>query len=177
MFTIEVKIDTPTGQVWMGVMPPNPPPYDYSFSTRAEAETMARILFPGKPDNYRIKEVVMKQGQRVLCNGYMGTVMKVCDGQLAGMIEVRVPGGLTCVDAKEVTPVKTEQAEFIPGKWYAMCFAEVDEKIFPGGALLGKYEGDGCWSGDDGEEIESIWDPVLQCRVSPNGADCYVEQI
>lgn len=45
---------------------------------------------------------VFRSGQKVICNGYEGTVMKVCDGQLSGMVEVRVPGGLVCVCAREL---------------------------------------------------------------------------
>ncbi len=41
-------------------------------------------------------------GQEVLCNGFRGVVKKVCDGQLQGMLEVQVPGGLTCVGAGSV---------------------------------------------------------------------------
>ena len=41
-------------------------------------------------------------GQRVVCNGYPGTITKVCDGALLGMVEVRVPGGLVCVDIAEM---------------------------------------------------------------------------
>lgn len=41
-------------------------------------------------------------GQKVICNGYDGTVKKVCEGQLSGMVEVRVPGGLVCVCAQEL---------------------------------------------------------------------------
>jgi hypothetical protein len=41
-------------------------------------------------------------GDKVLCNGFAGVVTAVCDGQLKGMYEVRVPGGLTCVGASEL---------------------------------------------------------------------------
>ena len=41
-------------------------------------------------------------GQKVLCNGYEGRVMKICVGQLEGMAEVRVPGGLVCVGISEL---------------------------------------------------------------------------
>jgi hypothetical protein len=40
-----------------------------------------------------------KVGDAVICNGYPGTVTKVCAGQLRGMVEVKVPGGLVCVSA------------------------------------------------------------------------------
>lgn len=41
-------------------------------------------------------------GQRVACNGYLGTIVEVCTGQLSGMYCVRVPGGVTCVDGSDL---------------------------------------------------------------------------
>ena len=41
----------------------------------------------------------MKIGQKVICNGYEGTITEVCTGQLAGMIIVRLASGSICVDA------------------------------------------------------------------------------
>ena len=38
-------------------------------------------------------------GDVVVCNGYEGTVTAVCSGQLLGMVEVRLPGGVVCVSA------------------------------------------------------------------------------
>lgn len=45
---------------------------------------------------------MVKVGQKVICNGFPGTITKVCADQLAGMVEVRVPGGLVCVDINEL---------------------------------------------------------------------------
>ncbi len=42
--------------------------------------------------------------QLVNCNGFPGVVTKICDGQLAGMVEVRLGSGTVCVDASEVKP-------------------------------------------------------------------------
>lgn len=50
-------------------------------------------------------------GQRVECNGYQGTVVKVHRGQLSGMVDVRVPGGVTCVDSAEVKPWTTQTVD------------------------------------------------------------------
>lgn len=55
MYGIEIKV---SGE-WLAVNPPGGPP-PYSFATKAEAETMARILYPamvGDPEMLRIKEV------------------------------------------------------------------------------------------------------------------------
>lgn len=43
-------------------------------------------------------------GQHVICNGYPGTIMEVCDGQLHGMVVVRLERGEVCVDASPVGP-------------------------------------------------------------------------
>jgi hypothetical protein len=43
-----------------------------------------------------------KVGQLVICNGYEGRIMKICTGQLDGMAEVRLPGGLVCVGISEL---------------------------------------------------------------------------
>lgn len=39
------------------------------------------------------------KGQRVICNGYPGTITEVCTGQLQGMLVVRLVSGSTCVSA------------------------------------------------------------------------------
>lgn len=40
-----------------------------------------------------------KRNDPVICNGYPGTIVAVKDGQLKGMVEVRLPGGEVCVSA------------------------------------------------------------------------------
>jgi hypothetical protein len=50
-----------------------------------------------------LKTVTFSVGDKVHCNGiYPSTVYRVLEGQLTGMLEVRVPGGLVCVSASEV---------------------------------------------------------------------------
>ena len=39
------------------------------------------------------------EGERVICNGYPGTIDRVLTGQLAGMVEVRLARGFVCVSA------------------------------------------------------------------------------
>jgi len=59
----------------------------------------------------------MKRGDKVICNGYRGSVYAVCEGQLSGMVEVMVPGGIVCVDATELKPI-TDAIRFDQyGKW------------------------------------------------------------
>ena len=45
----------------------------------------------------------MKNGQKVECNGFPGTVVEICTGQLEGMVIVRLASGSVCVDASAVT--------------------------------------------------------------------------
>lgn len=51
-------------------------------------------------------------GQAVICNGFPGTIYRVCEGPLKGLVDVRVPGGLTCVSASypDVFPARALQA-------------------------------------------------------------------
>lgn len=54
MYGIEIRANGS----WRAVNPPAGPP-PYSFATRAEAETLARVLYPAiwnKPELLRIKE-------------------------------------------------------------------------------------------------------------------------
>lgn len=44
----------------------------------------------------------LQVGTKVICNGYDGTVVEVCIGQVQGMAVVRVPGGRTCVSITEL---------------------------------------------------------------------------
>jgi hypothetical protein len=46
-----------------------------------------------------VKDYDYKQGDRVRCNGYDGAIVRRYS---AGMYEVRVPGGVTCVSASEL---------------------------------------------------------------------------
>lgn len=44
----------------------------------------------------------VKIGQRVLCNGYPGTISKVHGGQLEGMVDVRMSRGSICIDINDL---------------------------------------------------------------------------
>jgi len=47
---------------------------------------------------------LVKVGQKVICNGYEGTITKILEWS-DSMVEVRVPGGIACVcisDLKEI---------------------------------------------------------------------------
>jgi hypothetical protein len=47
----------------------------------------------------------LKVGDRVIYSGYKGTVTRLCEWS-QGLIECRVPGGVTCIDASEVKKVE-----------------------------------------------------------------------
>ena len=44
-----------------------------------------------------------KVGSRVMCNGFLGTVVRLCEWSDM-MIEVRLNSGVVCIDASEVAP-------------------------------------------------------------------------
>jgi len=44
----------------------------------------------------------IKVGTELFCNGYPGTVTKICDGQLKGMAEIRLSRGGVCVSLSEL---------------------------------------------------------------------------
>lgn len=50
-------------------------------------------------------------GQTVMCNGHPGMVVKVHDGQLAGMVDVRLESGLVCTDSSELKEVSLGLSE------------------------------------------------------------------
>ena len=68
----------------------------------------------------------------------------------------------------------TALPQFIEGKWYAVGW-KMDDGSTQWDQII-KYEGDGCFS-DDGGEVESLYDPVLQMRVAVNAADAYAVQL
>lgn len=59
-------------------------------------------------------------GDRVFCNGYDGTVIRICEWS-ENLYEVRLPGGVACVsDADISTPLRSELTDageqtIIPG--------------------------------------------------------------
>ncbi len=71
----------------------------------------------------------------------------------------------------------TNEKELTAGKWYAIGFRHLHtDAIDWNGAMIFKYEGEGCWSDDDGEEVELTLDPDLQCKVPVGDADAFGEQ-
>jgi hypothetical protein len=69
----------------------------------------------------------------------------------------------------------TEEHELTPGKWYALGIRDLDGAIDWGGARLLRYDGEGCWSDEDGE-VERLWDPFCAAWVAPAAADEFVVQ-
>jgi hypothetical protein len=41
-------------------------------------------------------------GQRVRCNGHDGTIARLFRGEMAGMVEVFVPGGMACISLRDL---------------------------------------------------------------------------
>ena len=43
----------------------------------------------------------LKVGDKVIANGYEGTVVALCDWSDGRLVEVRLPGGIVCVSSHE----------------------------------------------------------------------------
>ena len=74
-------------------------------------------------------------GQKVHCNGYIGTITAVCTGQLKGMYEVRLDRGGVCVDGTTLRAV--EKPAFHIQDWNVRrfdqqqgCWVAIDDKVF-----------------------------------------------
>jgi hypothetical protein len=67
------------------------------------------------------------------------------------------------------------EEQLTPGKWYALGIENLEGRIEWGGARLARYDGEGCWSDEDGEVAE-IWDAMLQAWIPPGAADQFAEQ-
>ena len=70
----------------------------------------------------------------------------------------------------------TDHKNLIAGKWYACAFADDDRVLQWGAASIYRYDGDGCWSNEGGEEIDRLFDPYLQLYVAMDAADAYAQQ-
>ena len=66
---------------------------------------------------------------------------------------------------------RTEVQDLEKG-WYVVGFDLLDGQ--PDYGPIYHYHGDGFWTDESGEEIESIWDPICQTRVATDAADFYV---
>lgn len=76
------------------------------------------------------------------------------------------------------TQVDTAGRPLVAGKWYCIgfeLFSMADTPRIDYGQII-RYDGDGCWSDDNGEPVESLWDPELQMPVAMNAADAYACQ-
>lgn len=60
-----------------------------TFLSEGEATAFARDLVASD------KPLVV--GERVICNGFPGVVKTVCEGQLEGLVEVKLESGVVCV--------------------------------------------------------------------------------
>lgn len=63
---------------------------------------------------------------------------------------------------------------FVEGKWYVVGWKREDGTMQWDQFI--QYHGEGCFTGDDGEEVDSLFDPILQCRVAVDAADAYQQQ-
>jgi hypothetical protein len=66
-------------------------------------------------------EKQFKLGDPVMCNGYPGTISRICEGQLAGMVEVRFPRGTVCVSVDDAGLYPRHAFERHPQRREAIC--------------------------------------------------------
>ena len=64
---------------------------------------------------------------------------------------------------------------FTPGKWYVVGWQRDDGSMQWDQFI--QYQGEGYFNDDDGNEVESLFDPNLQMRVAVDAADAYQEQV
>ena len=70
------------------------------------------------------------------------------------------------------------EKDLTAGKWYAVGFKYcLSDNIDWASAMLYRYDGEGCWSDDDGEDVTLTLDPVLGFRVPVRDADAFAEQM
>lgn len=61
--------------------------------------------------------------------------------------------------------------KFEEGKWYCVGW-DNDDGSTMWDAMI-RYEGYGTFTGDDGNIVNGLYDPILQCLVAVNAADHY----
>lgn len=66
---------------------------------------------------------------------------------------------------------KVEVQDLAKG-WYVVGFENLDGT--PDYGPIYHYDGEGYWTDESGEEVESLFDPILQLRVATDAADFYV---
>lgn len=69
-----------------------------------------------------------------------------------------------------------DPAELVPGRWYAIGVANVEDKIEWAGAPLLKYEGAAGWFDEKGEQVEFVWDPLIEDDIAVSSADAFMAQ-
>lgn len=77
-----------------------------------------------------------------------------------------------------MTTAHTPTPTFVAGHWYCIgfeLFSMVDTPRMDWGQII-RYDGEGCWSDDNGEPVESLYDPELRMQVAMDAADAYADQ-
>jgi hypothetical protein len=80
------------------------------------AKTVSPIEAPSLAPSFQIgQRFDFKQGDQVVANGYRGAVSRALDGELAGMVEVRLPGGVSCMSSSfpDCFPADTNGVEVV----------------------------------------------------------------
>lgn len=82
------------------------------WSEEILSESLVPCAMNGCKENERTKAMKkfhgFRVGDTVICNGYEGKVVALCEWSLSpsgeGMVEVRVPGGVTCTSSAGLIP-------------------------------------------------------------------------
>jgi hypothetical protein len=69
-----------------------------------------------------------------------------------------------------------EPGGLVAGRWYALAIRDLDGELDWSGARLLRYDGDGCWSDEAGEEVERLWDPIVENWIAPEAVDAFAVQ-
>jgi len=66
-----------------------------------------------------------------------------------------------------------KEVQDLEAGWYVIGFDNLDGT--PDYGPIYHYDGEGYWTDEAHEQIERLWDPILQTYIATDGADFYVK--
>ena len=115
------------------------------------AKTVSAIETPLLAPSFSLgQRFDFKQGDQVVANGYRGTVSRTLDGELAGMAEVRLPGGVSCMSASfpDCFPAVTNGVEVVTEGRFVGAVKEVSGQFVVQDAGRGRLVAHECYRFD-----------------------------
>jgi len=115
------------------------------------AKTVSAIETPLLAPSFSLgQRFDFKQGDQVVANGYRGTVSRTLDGELAGMAEVRLPGGGSCMSASfpDCFPAVTNGVEVVTEGRFVGAVKEVSGQFVVQDAGRGRLVAHECYRFD-----------------------------